>query len=74
MTDKLELWLSSRKYTPEKLAIARQVLDEVRSGSDVLAAIRRHPLPGGGHVAKHAWSRSIAPVWKAENGRRTTIF
>jgi elongator complex protein 3 len=54
MTDKLELWLSSRKYTPEKLAIARQVLDEVRSGSDVLAAIRRHPLPGGGHVAKHA--------------------
>jgi elongator complex protein 3 len=54
MTDRLQEWLDSRKYTPEKLAIARQVLDEVRSGSDVLAAIRRHPLPGGGHVAKHA--------------------
>jgi elongator complex protein 3 len=54
MTDNLQEWLDSRKYTPEKLAIARQVLDEVRSGSDVLAAIRRHPLPGGGHVAKHA--------------------
>lgn len=54
MTDRLQQWLDARKYTPEKLASARQVLEEVRSGMDVLSAIRRHPLPGGGHVAKHA--------------------
>ncbi len=47
-------WLEARKYTPEKLELARTILDEVRSGSLVEDAVRKHPLPGGGgHVAKH---------------------
>lgn len=48
-----QTWLETRKHTPEKLAVARQVLDEVRAGSRVLDAIRSHPLPGGGYVGKH---------------------
>jgi elongator complex protein 3 len=47
-------WLEARKYTPEKLTQAQMILDEVRTGSDVKEAVRRHPLPvSGGHVAKH---------------------
>ncbi len=40
--------------TPEKLALARLVLDEIREGSLVMKAIRRHPLPRGGYLGKHA--------------------
>lgn len=33
--------------------MARLILEEVRAGRTVVEAVRRHPLPGGGHVAKH---------------------
>ncbi|MBN1146777.1 MAG: tRNA uridine(34) 5-carboxymethylaminomethyl modification radical SAM/GNAT enzyme Elp3 [Anaerolineales bacterium] len=46
-------WLEQRKYTPEKMAAACQVLEEVRAGQSVSDATRRHPLPGGGYVGKH---------------------
>jgi elongator complex protein 3 len=46
-------WLELRKHTPEKMATAREVLEEVRSGRKVSDAIRRHPLPDGGYVGKH---------------------
>jgi elongator complex protein 3 len=46
-------WLELRQYTPEKMLLARQVLEEVRSGSRVSEALRRHPLPSGGYVGKH---------------------
>ena len=46
-------WLELRKQTPEKMATARDVLEEVRSGCKVSDAIRRHPLPDGGYVGKH---------------------
>jgi len=45
-------WVELHKFTPEKLDIARQVLDEVRSGREVVDAIRRFPLSGGGYVGK----------------------
>jgi elongator complex protein 3 len=48
-----QTWLELRKYTPEKLQIAHLVLDEVRQGSHVTEAVRRHPLPDGGYVGKH---------------------
>ena len=49
-----DLWLSEIESTPDKLATARLVLDEVRQGRDLLQAVRSHPLPhGAGHVAKH---------------------
>jgi elongator complex protein 3 len=46
-------WLELRRYTPEKLAVARQVLEEVRGGRKLSDAVHRHPLPDGGYVGKH---------------------
>jgi len=47
-------WLEARKYKPEKIALARQVLEEVRSGKQVAAAVSEHPLPGGeGYLGKN---------------------
>jgi elongator complex protein 3 len=47
-------WVKSHTYTPEQLAVARQVLDDVRRGVKVSLAVRRHPLPGAsGYVPKH---------------------
>ncbi len=47
-----ENWLASKSGTPQQLDAARAALLEVRAGSDVYAAIRRHPLPEGGYPAK----------------------
>jgi len=46
-------WLDQRTYQPEQLALARQVLEEIRRGGEVWQAMRRHPMPGGGYLAKH---------------------
>ncbi len=46
-------WMKNRRYTPEKLAVARRALEEVRAGVDVVEAIRHNPLPEGGHPGKH---------------------
>ncbi|MCI0520509.1 MAG: tRNA uridine(34) 5-carboxymethylaminomethyl modification radical SAM/GNAT enzyme Elp3 [Chloroflexi bacterium] len=48
-----EDWLLLRQQTPEKLTAARRILEEVRAGRATLEAVRRNPLPGGGHVGKH---------------------
>ncbi len=44
-------WLESRTLTPEKLALARLVLNDVRDGRPVAEAVRRHPVKGG-HINK----------------------
>ncbi len=55
-------WLNSHHDTPDMLAIARLVLDEVRGGADVMQAVRRNPLPGGGgHIAK----RTLVAVYRS---------
>ncbi len=47
------LWLETRKLTPQKQKLARQVLEDIRAGREVLAALRRHPLPdGAGFLSK----------------------
>ena len=46
-------WLALRAYTPEKLALARRALEDVREGLTVADAVRRYPLPGGGYLGKH---------------------
>lgn len=46
-------WIELRKHTPERLAVARQILEEVRSGKPVAEAVRRRPLSDGGYVGKH---------------------
>jgi elongator complex protein 3 (tRNA carboxymethyluridine synthase) len=49
-----EVWREAREYTPERLALARQVLEEVRAGRTVSEAVRRYPLPEGqGYLGKH---------------------
>ena len=53
MNSEQQTWHELRKYTPEKLALARKILDEIRAGSRVTDAIRRHPLTDGGYVGKH---------------------
>ena len=51
--ERQERWWEARRYTPERLLAARLALEEVRCGLNVLEAIRRHPLPGGGYIGKH---------------------
>ena len=46
-------WIDAHQQTPQKLALARRVLEDVRTGRKVIDALRRHPLPGGGYLAKH---------------------
>jgi len=66
MTKNIQAWLDARKYSPETLAAARLVLDDVRRGRDVTTAVRHHPLAEGGYVPKHA----IVTVYRqlVENG------
>ena len=67
-------WNRVREYTPEKMALARQVLEEVRAGRKVMEAVRRYPLPdGGGYLGKHmlvaAYRELIANgEWQADAG------
>jgi len=42
-----------RTLTPEKLALARLILDDVRAGLPVMEAVRRHP-EAAGHINKSA--------------------
>jgi elongator complex protein 3 len=48
-----QAWLEARKYTPERLLLARKILEEVRAGRAVAAAVEHNPLPNGGYVGKH---------------------
>ncbi len=48
-----ENWIKSQEYTPEMLEQAIEVLEEVRRGAKVDRALRRHPNPNGGYLAKH---------------------
>ncbi len=42
-----------RDHTPEKLDLARQILEDVRAGVAVMEAVRQHPADAG-HVSKSA--------------------
>lgn len=53
MDTNYESWLKLREYTPEKLAVAKKVLEEIKRGRKVADALRRHPLPEGGYLGKH---------------------
>lgn len=46
-------WLEKRQYSEENLHQARLILADVLADVPVLEAIRHHPSPSGGHVAKH---------------------
>lgn len=66
-------WRKRRQITPEKEAVARIVLDEVRAGKDVLKAIRANPIPSGGHLSKGVlvhvyWEGVNSGEWEADPG------
>jgi elongator complex protein 3 len=46
-------WGRAREYTEKQLDLARVILEEVRAGKSVQRAVRRHPQPEGGYLAKH---------------------
>ncbi|MFZ5808619.1 MAG: elongator complex protein 3 [Chloroflexota bacterium] len=48
-----EVWQTARRYSPQKLELARKVLEQIRAGSEVSEALRRHPLPDGGYLGKN---------------------
>ena len=47
-------WIDARRYSPAMMSRARDILEEVRGGAEVLQAVRRHPLPDGRCLGKHA--------------------
>ncbi|GAP22299.1 elongator complex protein 3 [Leptolinea tardivitalis] len=49
----IEKWTEARRFTPEKLAAARIILEEIKNGTDVFTAIRKNPMPEVGYLAKH---------------------
>lgn len=48
-----EVWLKSRKVTPEKMHLARLALTEIRAGEDALTALKHHPTSDG-YIGKYA--------------------
>jgi elongator complex protein 3 len=47
-------WRKQNILTPQKLALAHHILDEIRAGNDVMRALRSYPLEGGGYLTKAA--------------------
>ncbi len=54
ISDRQQRWRQQKAITPEKLALARVVLDDVINGENVMNALRDHPLPGGQVLSKAA--------------------
>jgi elongator complex protein 3 len=55
ISERRQRWKKFNILTPEKLALAHHVLDEIREGSDVMRALRTHPLEDGeGYLTKAA--------------------
>ena len=49
---KRERWYENKKITPQKLELARLILEDVGGGMDVLKSMQRHPMPEGGYIGK----------------------
>ncbi len=54
ISEKRQRWRKINALTPQKLALAHHVLDEIREGNDVMRALRSHPLGEGGYLTKAA--------------------
>lgn len=55
ISERRQRWKKFNILTPEKLTLAHQVLGEIRAGSDVMRALRTHPLENGeGYLTKAA--------------------
>ena len=49
----IENWHKKHRYSPEQLALARTVLEEVRGGRRLDRSLRSHPSANGELLAKH---------------------
>ena len=47
-------WFDLKKLTPDKMALAKLALADIREGVEVFDAIKRYPLQtkGGGYIGK----------------------
>jgi elongator complex protein 3 len=55
ISERRKRWTKNNTLTPEKLTLAHHVLDEIREGTDVMRALRTHPLEDGeGYLTKAA--------------------
>ncbi len=52
LTERQQEWRLRQELTPEKLELARRVLEEIRRGGEVMRSLRAHPLPAGGYLSK----------------------
>lgn len=52
--DQKRAWKEARKYTLEQMALAGEILEDIRAGTDVSKAVAKHPKPEGGYLGKHA--------------------
>ncbi len=54
-SERRQRWKKNNTLTPEKLTLAHHVLEEIREGTEVMRALRTHPLEGGeGYLTKAA--------------------
>lgn len=53
-TERRKRWKKINALTPQKMELAHTLLEQIRAGEDVMAALRRHPLEGGGYLNKAA--------------------
>ncbi len=67
-------WLEARHYSPEKLKIARRILEEMRGGSDMHRALLRNPLPEGGIIAKHVLVAAYRQLVESGEWQTDTSF
>ncbi len=51
-SERIKKWKKTRIVTPEKLAVARQVLLDIKAGKGVLEAARAKPMPDGSIISK----------------------
>lgn len=54
LSERQKRWQQANTLTPNKLALAHNVLDEIRDGREVMDALRSYPLEGGGYLTKAA--------------------
>jgi elongator complex protein 3 len=73
MRMKAETWQKKRDYSQDELALALEILEDIRGGIDLHTAQRAHPkLDGGGFIPKHAlvavYTQMVAcGEWKADD-------
>jgi elongator complex protein 3 len=47
-----EKWSKRYQITPDRLELARKILDDIRLGKKVASAVSSHPIPTGGYIPK----------------------